>query len=384
MAQLQSFDLSTQTATQLSRFPYRNKDRLAACAALSPRIAQLAFSHPVAFFALASGYGPPEAREDAIRSAVDGRLLSRVSQALGLPMCLRRLPPEVCRTRLPYAEWSVEASKQLAPYIPSDERVAQAWLAGTNFAARTGDEDIALWIARQHRLFAHGVIKPRTLAPLILFAWATRDGRSIRVPVAGWSRELEIGRAVGRAAVWLKHLKLAADMGPNGLAGSWLGSGKHAGLEFVALTTAQLLSEEAREMQNCIVEYGEGIARGICQLYGVRQGGRRIATIEVRPCSTTRRPVVVQAKGHHNFDCSLDLWHAATAWVDANAPAGGCPRARSTLGGGSVIGFMGDYSAGLPANERRWASGLTFDRLRDDLIEIGQMVGETPRWLRWT
>ena len=269
-----------ETAVQLARFPYRNGHRLSACAAIHPRIAQLAWTHPVAFFALATACGPIEARQRAISLAVEGKPLATVSAALGLPLCFRHLPPEICRTRFPYFRWSTTASKRLAQLMPQTPRAAQAWLAGITFAARMGDEEIAIWLARHHKLLDDGRTAPRLLLPLILFAWHTRYQPELLLGVQGWSPDLDCATTVTRTAIWLKRAKLNTDLGPGGLTSGWLPEGRLRGLRFVPLTTAADLIGEADAMHNCVVEYGEGLARNICRLFSVSQGEQRIATLD--------------------------------------------------------------------------------------------------------
>lgn len=385
MSQSELFDVDQDTAAQIGRFNAKNIDRLHGCAELSPRLAQLAFSFPVLFFALASAYGPLAARREAIQLAVDGCALSRVAGAVGLPMCLRRLPPEACKAKLPHVVWGQGAGKVLGPLIPKDDRTAQGWLVGVFFAARTGGEAIAIWLARHHKLFANGMADYRCLVPLIIYAWYSIHRPDLLGKAALWTVDLDVATALVRAVTWFKSVKLMADVGPDGVACGWLPGCVIEGLEFVPLTRVETVHAEGDVMGHCVIEYGEGLARDICRIFAVRQGGSPLATMEVRPCVRTRRPAVVQLKGPGNGSCSLELWHAANAFVEAHkdlALPGRLPVA--PLSQQRLTEFLQPYRESLPEGDRRWVESLTFRRLQDDVGQLGRLVGGAPRWLQWT
>lgn len=381
----QDDDTDIETALQLARFAYRNGGRLAACAAIHPRVAQLASTHPLAFFTLATAGGPLDARELAILRTVEGKPLSVVSAALGLPLCMRRLPPEVFKTRLLHVRWSPGASRRLSPLIPRDTRTARAWLGGITLAARIGDETIAIWLARHHKLFAEGRTLPRSVIPLIVFAWhANRP--DLLYGVQPWTPDMDGATTVMRAAAWVKRVKLHAIMAETGLEDVWLPEGELRGVRFVPLTTPRALIEEASAMNNCLVEYGEGLARNICRLYSIRRGGVRLATLEVRPSGRSGRLVGVQMRGAGNADCPLDLWHLATQWVDSHTQAG----ARMTTGAHPPLcvddqlrAFLVPYLSQLTDRDKSFVALATFTSMQDQLAELGRLVGAKTVFLRW-
>ena len=116
---------------------------------IPPRLADLAVSFPLLFFMLASDSGSFGRRMQAARLAELGAPLADVADAYGLPLSLRRIPPEACSLRLPWVGWSRDAGPQLANHIPDATEKIASWLPPVFHAARLCDEHFAIWIARQ-------------------------------------------------------------------------------------------------------------------------------------------------------------------------------------------------------------------------------------------
>lgn len=55
------------------------------------------------------------------------------------------------------------------------------------------------------------------------------------------------------------------------------------GYEFVALNTREALYEEGAAMQHCVRTYADRVACGQSRIYSLRQGGKRVATLELIP-----------------------------------------------------------------------------------------------------
>src|SRR5262245_29074605 len=103
----------------LSRFPAPFRDRVGSCAAISHNLGQLAHTFPLLLHALATEYGPRDARLAAIHLIEQGRPLAEVAAALGLPVCLRSLPPEACSARLAWTRYSADFNRLIANHVPS-------------------------------------------------------------------------------------------------------------------------------------------------------------------------------------------------------------------------------------------------------------------------
>ena len=370
----------------LQRYPYSRPERLAASAAISDRVAQLSETFPMAFLALASGCGPAAARREALQRVLDGQPLAAVGAALGLPFCFRRIPPEgCCRLAAPF-RWSAEASCLLAPHIPAEPRAAQPWLSGITFAARACHQPFAIWAARQSVLLQPHGLRPQAILALAVFAWhADRSGfEAADLGCAGWSPEINVATAASRAAMWLRHLKLHADLGPAGLADGWLPECEIAGYRIVPLTTPRALIEEASNMNHCAEIYSGALVANACRLFSLRWNGRRLATIEVRPDVRGRGMVIAQMKGPSNGDCPLDIWQAATRWIESAGRDMPAPPSRAAPpdGHGRLADLLAPYRRATMLERRRVAT-MTFRSLSVGLHELGRRLGLSRATLRW-
>src|SRR3974390_229751 len=100
------WSFSVDMDAQIARFPGSVRARVRSCAAASPCMSQLAITFPLLLQAIATEYGPSEARSAAIKLVELGRPLAEVAAEIGLPLCLRRIPPEACGDSLPWAPCS--------------------------------------------------------------------------------------------------------------------------------------------------------------------------------------------------------------------------------------------------------------------------------------
>src|SRR5258705_8290619 len=173
----------------VARFPSRFRDRVRRCAAISSNIAQLAHTFPLLLYALAIEYGPHDARLDAIRLVELGRPLAEAAAAIGLPACLRGLPPEACRDPLAWTPFSPDFSRLIANHVPVCLQAMPNWVAAVFYAAHSCDEPLALWVAKQRLLNERYVIEPCILFPLALFAWHSqrRDTALRKLVFSPWT-----------------------------------------------------------------------------------------------------------------------------------------------------------------------------------------------------
>lgn len=306
-------------ASQLVRYPQAFRSRLTSCAGLSERIAQLSVSHPVLFFALATGYGPAFARRQAVRLAIEGRPLREVAAAVHLPLCFKRIAPESCCKKLPYVQWDADAGRRLGAHIPKDANGGARWLLAVSYCASACHQRFAVWAAQQSRLFEQPWVGEMALLPLAMYAWHSSSELTPEAlrPDQRWTPRLNLRSAATAAAAWVRQLRLNAELGPAGVSDPWVRPAACFGHEFVALTTPRALLDEACAMRNCVDIYGSAIASGTCRLFSMRRGGRRLATIEVRPDKTGTRYVIAQMNGWGNSSCTLETCRAANLWLES-------------------------------------------------------------------
>lgn len=364
---------------QLRRFGTRHFARLKACADLHERVAQLAYTFPVLFFALATRYGPQQQRRSVIKLAVEGQPIAALAAALELPLCLRRLSPEACRAPLAYFPWSSDASLRLASHIPTESRYASAWLDCVTFAGGACDEEFAIWLASQKQLRERSNMAARVVLPLALLAWHSKhsDTNHPLHPFTLWEPTLAFPRAVRRAAVWVRYVQLKFDMGEEELSHPWIKRSTFDCFEFHPLLTARDVAIEATEMRNCVDTYGYRLVRGCCRLFSMRKFGQRVATLEVRADFAKHQLLLGQLKGFANAACPLEVWHAAGNWLEFSAHKFAVPtEARNPVNAeerfrGQLQPYLQSRD-GLPA---RWMNGLSLHAMNEQLKSVAELYG---------
>lgn len=325
-------DLCGATASAIEKFESRFWLRLIECAGISERIAQLATTHPLVFFALATRYGPLKYRREAVRLAVDGHPLRDICAAIGLPLPLRRIPPEACARLLPHVRWSPTAGRNLAPLVPKTPETAALWLPRVHLAHRYGDEEFALWFAAQHTLLAKRSIGRAALTTLAIYAWNTRFAPLPleASPIPPWTREMSLELAITRCASWFQQIQVVCDLTPEGLIDPWLPGGSVGSYIITPLLTPEQLLAEARHMQNCVASYSFSLAVNECRLYSVFSGSKHVATFELR--YSRRRMVykIAQVKGPSNSTAPYPVMRAVQTWLRRNSnappPPGNMPK----------------------------------------------------------
>jgi chromosomal replication initiator protein len=238
---------------------------------------------------------------------------------MALPLCLRRLPPEACRSPPAWVEWSPEAGSQLANHIPSTPTEAASWLLAIYYASHACSEAFGLWVARQRRLFIEPLDR-RLLRPVALYAWHSRENGNLlsRLASEPWSPEQGIKSAVAETGRWLARLKLAVHCGGHPIPDTWLSPGRIAGFDFVALTTWDDIMAERVAMRNCLHTYVDKVASGACRLFSVRSNGTSLATLELA-AGKEGVPSIAQLKGPGNSTPAPEVQSAARAWLSSQS-----------------------------------------------------------------
>ncbi|MFM1815655.1 MAG: hypothetical protein RLZ98_2350 [Pseudomonadota bacterium] len=317
-------DACGPTAAQIDKFGTRYTKRLTECASLDERVGQLAITHPLVFFALATKYGPLKARREAVRCAVEGSPLRVICEIIGLPYCLRRIPPEACRARLPHVRWSPEAGRALTCLVPENAEIASAWLPRVHLAHQYAGEEFAIWLASHHRLFAlRRPISKSAILVLALYAWNSRHAPLPfgRCTVKPWSPEISIEKAASRAAAWAQQVRVVCDLGPEGLESPWLPGDDIGEYRIAPILLPEQLVEEAAAMQNCVASYSYSLAQGECRLYSMTHLGTHVATIEIRFLRSRSGYQIVQMKGPLNAGCPQEVLRLSSLWLRRHSHA---------------------------------------------------------------
>lgn len=318
---------ASEVEATIARFRRTFRRRLRRLARLNDPLADLVVTFPAAALALATDYGTTDQRRKAIALAKDGQSLKLIARALGLPLWLRKLPPEAFARELPRTLPTEETfGQRLVGFIPGDRVQVAGWFAGTLELARLAGEGPALWLAR------HPQLSPVAshLAPvqfLAILAWVSQEPETFaaRFLAGKWSDKLAVGGLGKRATGWVQNLEVELAIGQNGLVDPWLAGGRAGGYKFTPITTQADLMAEANAMVNCIDTFGPDLARGFCRLFSVRRGAARIATLEIRPhAQHDGIPQITELRGRENQDVPAHVWKAAFSWL-AGQPAYNLP-----------------------------------------------------------
>lgn len=304
-------------SASVARFHPDVQECLAAFAAQSSRIADLASTHPLLFIALATSYGTPRRRGAVIKAVLEGRRLRAVCEIGKIPFCLREVPPELCPVQLTPADWSGDASPVLAQLIPEDPDTLRNWVPAIFFANGAVSEPFALWLAKTHDVFAGPPLDHRRLLPIALYWWYARHPQhelSKLVP-GRWLAGAGLRRLLHATKAWLNrigcriHLPCADEA--EGQTAPFVVGQYHA----VELTDYRSLLAEQQAMDNCLDRYGRRIASGSHAIFSLRtRSGVRVVNFEVA-VHAKGGPLVCEIKGRSNGEVSDAIRLAVDQWV---------------------------------------------------------------------
>lgn len=309
--------LSPALDETIARLPYAVRREARRLVRRSPRLGELALVFPGALFALATQRGPAGQRLKAVSLIEQGAPLKAVARALGLPLWLKKLPPEAFQLPLGELPLTETFARRISARLPRDPSEAAFWLETVAFAHAAAGEDFAVWLAEQP-LYCEPGDAPRVFAVLATYAWfstavLTRGHSLIVVP---WRPGVALDTAVCAAKSWLNRVRLVCQLGPGVIIDTWLEGGEALGYTFAPLIEQRGLLDEAHAMQNCADQYSERLSRERCRLFSIAREGVKVATMEIGPHPReTGVLAIVQLKARHNMPAPVEVWQAAHAWM---------------------------------------------------------------------
>jgi hypothetical protein len=298
---------------QLDRFPQDARQAVSALARRHSRLADLSLSFPALLLALAR----PRASfrmQPVIDAVVAGAPLAALAGQAGVPVWLRRLPPQLLPNVLPALPDNVFLRHRIVNHFPTHPKQAAPWFEAISASSRWAHDGFALWCAR-----TYGVRLPQRRAHLIrllcLWAWFSGrpDTRGYALMEKPWHPDMTLRAALDAAWTWQEMLELDLDLGATPVTRNWLEPGFSDGYEFLPLPSAAEIDEEAAAMRNCLRTYSADVRRGYSRLWSVRRDGERIATLEVN--RTNNILIVGQLCLAGNAPAPPPLWLAATRWL---------------------------------------------------------------------
>ncbi len=353
----------------------------------SRRVSELASIFPGALFALATRRGPAAARLSALAAIENGAPLKSVAIALGLPMWMRKLPPEAFDTlpeRLPMSE---SFARHVANRLPRSADESAMWLKTLLFAEQACSAEFAIWLAGQPIYTDEG--QPHKLIPVLAaYAWYSgqMNAQAYRLIVVPWRPEIAFDTALCAAKSWFNRVRLVLQLPDGVLSDSWLKPGAALGYTFEPLLDQKSILNEAHFMQNCADQYAERIVREKCRLFSVRRNGTRVATLEVGPHSRETGVLAInQLKSRHNMAASAEVWQAAYAWMSSQQALKRMPPLAMTerhwdqAAWRTLLQPYRDTHGGAPWFDEN-ASHLLFAGLDADLCDLARRGGVSS-WL---
>lgn len=313
----------------LEQYPPGLRHRLSAFARSSPRHTDLLLSFPAAAVAIATEFGPAHHRGEAMWQVRAGAPLSAVSEALDLPLWMRRLPASCFDGALPSeASCAVSSDKHESDFgrrvvtgLPEHPDRRPLWLRSVILARAFGDSDIAAWVGRESA--RHSEPTPiEALQLIILFAWAARrgDGFLSEAIDSAWTPQMSWVRAVRETARWYRKLiwlcQMVDDPEAEARAADWRRAQRVGRFEIRPILTAPEVRREALVMRNCLRQYEAEVLEGRALLFAIRADGRSIASLELGPSMVNPSQLsVVQLKGVGNSAPPRGVRFAVSKWL---------------------------------------------------------------------
>jgi hypothetical protein len=302
---------------RLRRYHPRFQRAVRSLATRHPRIADLAASFPALLFALAAprrGLDPAP----ALARVIAGRPLAEVAAAAGVPMWLRKLPPEAFARPIPKLPDGDLFRRQIANHLPRSPKLAPVWLQMVADMAEIAHEAAAVWIARE-LVREPKSVKPDRLRLIALWAWFSGQPETFgrQLIEQPWTPDMRFGPALAAAKAWREMIELHLDLGLQPIHDMWLQPARVAGYDFLPLNSAAALAEEAAAMRNCLRTYGYTLAHNRARLWSVRRDGERVATLRVA-ARHDPLPIIIEIKGPGNAKAPRELWWAARQWLNTH------------------------------------------------------------------
>ncbi|MGN8549730.1 hypothetical protein AB7M49_000718 [Bradyrhizobium elkanii] len=207
---------------QLRRYHPHVQGKVRALAMRHTRLADLAASFPALLFALAvprAGIASARARA----CVIDGRSLSDAAAAAGIPLWLRRLPPEAFTAPITGLPDDELFRRQIANHLPPSPKLAPIWLKSVAAVAELAHGPAAVWIARE-LVRAPPRTDPARLRLVGLWAWFSTQPATLGHALIDrrWTPSMRIGSALAAADAWSTMIALHVSLGSEKIADMWL------------------------------------------------------------------------------------------------------------------------------------------------------------------
>lgn len=301
---------------QLARFPRRLRKRVRKAALEHGYLADLAFTFPMALFAIAAESRGRDATAEARALVLDGAPLRAIAHALDLAPWLRSVPPEALSEHVPRLPDDAGFTRRIANLRPKEPKGIGKWLHLIDVAVHAHSPDFALWAGQM----LCGRMIPKTtsgVGVLGAYAWysarpASKAGQWIKTP---WRTDMALSDAVTAADSWLNRLEFASQK-PAPLVESRPPRDNTVGrYYFHRLIWGRDIVHEGEEMSNCLETYASELVSG-SQVWSIREGKTRVANLEISfQDGANGMPHLVQLHARNNDPAPDAVWRAVYRWL---------------------------------------------------------------------
>ncbi len=309
--------LAKPVVDQLKRFPEEHQEGLQLMAESCMKLRDLLHSFPAAAYAIVTEFGDQSDRSKAIRLIKNGQPLRLVAEALGLPYWMRKVPPEALKYNLVPFPDDLQFHRHISGTMPSDIDALANWLIWVPEAARLVDNDFAYWIAKQSML-SNDVGTPDNLLPLALYAWYSGKPESYAGGFIDtkWDKTMAFDGVLHLVRSWLNKIRIEVLAGTKGITNTWLKPGHAHGYDFVPLMTQADLNKEGEVLDHCVASYMNEVVQNNCRIFGIRQGDKHVATLDIRVHEIHEGiPVIEQLSAFDNEEAPPEIWRATFEWL---------------------------------------------------------------------
>lgn len=301
---------------QLARFPRAVRKSVRRTALAHPRLADLAFTYPLALHAIACRSAGRCRTKSASDMAAAGARLRDIAHILCLPMWLRRMPPEGVREIVPVMPTDAAFNCQIANWAPKKHNDLADWAAAVSVAANAHTRGFALWLARDVMTWK-AVVSVQCIELMAAYAWFSTHPAYVagRAVPRRWRNTMSIPEAVSATSEWLTALEYLVLVPPTRLRVSPPGNAIVNGFEFVRFGWGEEAIREARALQNCLISYADCLFQG-SEVWLVRRDGQTVAAMELEFRNKQHGiPRLSQLLARANDPADDAIWQAAYQWL---------------------------------------------------------------------
>jgi PcfJ-like protein len=287
------------------RFHPLVRENIYRAAAISKRASQLIDVFPVLGVAI---YCPWKYRRDGAPDAAKmverGGRLNQIASFMDIPMWTRKLKPAV-------ADWFCYVPDDLHCYLPEKTWEQRLWLRAIKGA---NNPEFAYWISRNVLQIGNRI------GPVLDFLrdmndWVMEAKRKKpRCITRPFSPDMSVNTVRTENELW--HAAVAKCKTAESkfkIPAPWFPAGEVDGYRIVPLDSTKSLWKEGRAMHHCAGSYDYRVAAGTCYLYSVRQGDKRVATVELVREDGKAKPLQIRAAC--NAEPPKDVKVAVRKWI---------------------------------------------------------------------